>query len=48
MIVGKKGDLRRLENLQSLNIDGNDIGITKMGTNLGVILDSNLYEGTNK
>ena len=42
MIVRKKGDLRRWENLQSLNIDGNDIGITKTVKNLGVILDSNL------
>ena len=42
LIVGKKGDLRRLEDIGSLNIDGNDISVTKSVKDLGVMLDKNL------
>ena len=42
LIVGKKGDLRRYENIQSLNIDGNDISVMKSVKDLGVMLDKNL------
>ena len=42
LIVGKKGDLKRLGDIQSLNIDGNDIIISKSVKDLGVLLDKNL------
>ena len=42
LIVGKKGDLRRLEGILNLNIDGNVVEIKKSVKDLGIILDSNL------
>ena len=42
LIVGKRGDLRRLDEVESLNIEGNEIKVTKSVKDLGVVLDSNL------
>ena len=42
LIVGKSSDLRRLEEIHSLNIEGNEIEVKKSVKDLGVMLDSTL------